>query len=70
MSNGIIHSESGSLSNGKDDETQGIVDGSYWFMGPDNVTYVINYYVDEDGFHPLVGSGAGVAFRVLASAVG
>lgn len=69
-SNGIIHSESGRLSNGSDNQASDIVEGTYWFVGLDNETYVIDYYTDEDGFHPLVGSGAGIGFRVLASAVG
>lgn len=46
------------------------VEGTYWFVGPDGVTYEVNYYINEDGFNPLIGSGAGLNQGVLKSLVG
>lgn len=60
LSDGQIKSESGALKEvGEGDErTQVIVvSGSYSFIGPDGQTYWVNYTADENGYHPVIGTG-------------
>ncbi len=70
LSNGIIHYETGDLWTDNHDRAQDIVEGTYWFVGPDNTTYKIEYFVIQDDFEPNIGDGSGVNFNVLKSAVG
>ncbi|XP_037038456.1 cuticle protein CP14.6-like [Bradysia coprophila] len=62
LSNGQIHSEAGALAEvGEGDEKVQVivVSGSYTFVGPDGITYWVNYTADENGYHPVVGTGPG-----------
>lgn len=60
LSNGQIHSEAGALAEvGEDKVPVIVVSGSYTFVGPDGITYWVNYTADENGFHPVVGTGPG-----------
>lgn len=60
LSNGQIHSEAGALAEIGEDKVQVIVvSGSYTYVGPDGITYWVNYTADENGFHPVVGTGPG-----------
>ncbi len=60
MSNGQIHSEAGGLHEGDgDSDPYVVVSGAYSYIGPDGITYWVNYTADEDGFHPVVGQGPG-----------
>lgn len=60
LSNGQIHSEAGALAEIGEEKVQVIVvSGSYSFVGPDGITYWVNYTADENGFHPVVGQGPG-----------
>lgn len=47
--NRISQQETGQLKN----EDTNSVQGSYSFVGPDGVTYTINYVADENGFQPI-----------------
>ncbi|XP_037049118.1 cuticle protein CP14.6-like [Bradysia coprophila] len=69
MSNGIIHYETGSLSNDSHHQAQN-VEGTYWFVGPDNITYEINYSVFPNLFSPHIGKGTGISFKLLQSSIG
>ncbi|XP_055695803.1 endocuticle structural glycoprotein SgAbd-5-like [Lutzomyia longipalpis] len=56
LSDGQIRSETGAL---KDvgEERVIIVQGAYTFVGPDGQIYWVNYTADENGFHPVIGTG-------------
>lgn len=58
MSNGQIVSEAGALKTVGDHQVV-VVTGQYSFVGPDGLTYWVNYTADENGFHPTVGTGGG-----------
>lgn len=34
-----------------------VITGSYSFIGPDGQTYWVNYTADENGYHPVIGTG-------------
>lgn len=57
LDNGQTFSQSGSLKNVGEDSVV-IVSGQYSFVGPDGITYWVDYVADEDGFHPVVGTGS------------
>ncbi|XP_055644344.1 cuticle protein CP14.6-like [Toxorhynchites rutilus septentrionalis] len=55
-----------------------VITGAYKYIGPDGVKYTVNYFADEDGYHPTVTVGdempvprpVGIDPKVLASLVG
>lgn len=55
LNNGQIFSEAGAL---KEDGSQ-YVEGAYSFVDPDGVKHWVTYTADEEGFHPIIGSGPG-----------
>lgn len=58
LDNGQIFSEAGTLKEVGEEKTPVIVvSGQYTFVGPDGQTYWVNYTADENGFHPVVGTG-------------
>jgi hypothetical protein len=40
-----------------DDTEVTVMKGSYSYIGPDEVTYTVNWYADETGFHPSAPTG-------------
>ncbi|KAG4074098.1 hypothetical protein HA402_014303 [Bradysia odoriphaga] len=70
LSNGIFHYEDGTLNDDNHNRVEDIVEGTYWFVGPDNRTYKIEYIVSEDDFTPQIGDGSGVSNNLLRSLVG
>lgn len=71
-SDGSKHNEEGELKN-QGTENEGIsVRGQYTWVGPDQVTYVVTYIADENGFQPTIeqGPGGGVPPAVVASLLG
>ncbi|GBP72128.1 Flexible cuticle protein 12 [Eumeta japonica] len=71
-SNGNKHEEQGQLVNVGTDNESISVRGSYAWVGPDGVTYVVTYVADENGFQPTIeqGPGGGVPPAVVASLLG
>lgn len=51
-SNGIAADEEGKLTNVGTDNESISVRGSFKYVGPDGVTYTVNYVADEGGFQP------------------
>ncbi|CAD7086568.1 unnamed protein product [Hermetia illucens] len=56
LSDGQKRDEAGEL---KDfgEEKAVVVTGSYSFTGPDGQTYWVTFTADENGYHPVVGTG-------------
>lgn len=54
---GQIRSEGGVLKQFDGGAQAVVVQGAYSFVGPDGVTYWVTYTADENGFHPVVGTG-------------
>lgn len=65
LDNGQIFSEVGALKEVAPAEGDGekvpviVVSGQYSFVGQDGITYWVNYTADENGYHPVVGTGEG-----------
>ncbi|XP_017048572.1 larval cuticle protein 65Ag1-like [Drosophila ficusphila] len=51
-SDGVAAQEEGVLQNVGSDHESLAVKGSYSYVGPDGVTYVVTYIADENGFQP------------------
>ncbi|XP_055644746.1 endocuticle structural glycoprotein ABD-5-like isoform X2 [Toxorhynchites rutilus septentrionalis] len=53
-----------------------VITGAYTYVGPDGVKYTVNYFADENGYHPTVTIGdempkpVGIDNKVLLSLVG
>lgn len=58
LDNGQIFSQAGALKQIGDTQAV-VVSGGYSFLAPDGQTYWVTYTADENGFHPVVGVGAG-----------
>ncbi|XP_041976005.1 flexible cuticle protein 12-like [Aricia agestis] len=72
QSDGQRAEASGQLKNeGREDEALVIV-GSYSWVGPDGVTYIVRYTADENGYQPEIeeGPGGAIPSAVLASLAG
>lgn len=54
---GQIFGEERTLQPASNGEPAIFAKGGYSFVGPDGQTYWVNYYADEFGFHPQVGTG-------------
>uniref|UniRef100_A0A1L8E379 Putative flexible cuticle protein 12 n=1 Tax=Nyssomyia neivai TaxID=330878 RepID=A0A1L8E379_9DIPT len=51
-SNGIAQQEHAELRNVGTEHEAIVVRGSFSYLGPDGVTYTVNYIADENGFQP------------------
>ncbi|XP_059612573.1 flexible cuticle protein 12-like [Phlebotomus argentipes] len=51
-SNGLAQQEEAQLKNVGTEHEALVVRGSFSYVGPDGVTYVVNYVADENGFQP------------------
>lgn len=72
QSDGTKKEEQGELKNAGTDDEAISVKGSYTWVGPDGVTYTVNYVADENGFQPTIeqGPGGAVPPGVVASLLG
>ncbi|GBP72130.1 Flexible cuticle protein 12 [Eumeta japonica] len=72
LSDGTKHQQQGQVVNAGTDNESISVRGSYAWVGPDGVTYVVTYVADENGFQPTIeqGPGGGVPPAVVASLLG
>ncbi|XP_063621458.1 endocuticle structural glycoprotein ABD-5-like [Cydia splendana] len=70
--NGQKQEEQGTLKNAGTDDEALSVKGTYEWVGPDGVTYTVNYVADENGYQPTIeqGPGGGVPPGVVASLLG
>ncbi|XP_047986351.1 endocuticle structural glycoprotein ABD-5-like [Leguminivora glycinivorella] len=70
--NGQKQEEQGTLKNAGTDNEALAVKGSYEWVGPDGVTYNVNYVADENGYQPTIeqGPGGAVPPGVVASLLG
>ena len=66
LSDGTIRSEAGAVKEIVNEAGETvkfiIVSGSYSFVAPDGQTHWVNYTADENGYHPIVGTGGGIGF--------
>ncbi|CAH0727794.1 unnamed protein product, partial [Brenthis ino] len=72
QSDGTKQEQRGELRNeGREDEYVAMT-GSYTWIGPDGVTYLVTYTADENGFQPEIeeGPGGAVPDAVVASLLG
>ncbi|CAB3221305.1 unnamed protein product [Arctia plantaginis] len=72
QSDGTKHEQQGQIINEGSEDESIAVKGSYSWVGPDGVTYVVNYTADDEGFHPEIeqGPGGGIPAGVVASLLG
>ncbi|XP_075971006.1 uncharacterized protein LOC142973253 [Anticarsia gemmatalis] len=72
LSDGSKHEEQGQLKNQGTENEAIAVQGQYAWVGPDGVTYTVNYIADENGFQPTIeqGPGGAVPSAVVASLLG
>ncbi|XP_049866009.1 endocuticle structural protein SgAbd-6-like [Pectinophora gossypiella] len=72
LSDGSKQQETGQLKNQGTENEAIAVQGSYSWVGPDGVTYTVNYIADENGFQPQIeqGPGGAVPSAVVASLLG
>lgn len=72
QTDGQKHEAQGTLENeGTEEESLSVI-GSYTWVGPDGVTYIVRYLANKDGFQPEIEEGPGGALSpaVLASLAG
>lgn len=69
---GQKHDEQGELLNAGSENESLVVKGSYSWVGPDDVMYLVRYTADENGFQPTIeqGPGGAVPPGVVASLLG
>ncbi|XP_047526723.1 endocuticle structural protein SgAbd-6-like [Vanessa atalanta] len=72
QSDGQTREEQGELRNVGTEDEYTVVKGSYSWVGPDGVKYIVRYIADENGFQPEIeeGPGGGVPPAVVASLLG
>lgn len=72
QSDGQKHQQQGQLKNAGTDDEAIAVKGSYSWVGPDGVTYIVNYIADENGFQPTIeqGPGGGIPPAIVAASLG
>ncbi|XP_049866003.1 endocuticle structural glycoprotein SgAbd-5-like isoform X2 [Pectinophora gossypiella] len=72
QSDGNKRNEQGELKNAGTDDEGIVMRGSYSWVGPDGITYTVNYIADENGFQPQIEQGRGDAAPpgVVASILG
>ncbi|CAB3243652.1 unnamed protein product [Arctia plantaginis] len=59
QSDGSKRQEKGELRNAGAENEFVAMSGSYSWVGPDGVTYFVNYIADENGFRPTIEQGPG-----------
>lgn len=72
QSDGSKQDQEGELRNKDTDNEALFVKGSFTWVGPDGVTYTINYEAGENGYRPEIeqGPGGSVPADVAASLIG
>ncbi|XP_026729961.1 endocuticle structural glycoprotein ABD-5-like [Trichoplusia ni] len=72
QSDGSKRNENGELRNAGAEDEFLVMRGSYSWVGPDGVTYTVNYVADDQGFQPTIeqGPGGAVPAAVVASLLG
>lgn len=72
QSDGQKHVQDGELRNAGSEDEFIAMKGSYSWVGPDGVTYTVNYVADENGYQPTIeqGPGGAVPSAVVASLLG
>ncbi|XP_075971122.1 endocuticle structural protein SgAbd-6-like [Anticarsia gemmatalis] len=72
QTDGTKQEQKGEIRNEGTEDEAIVVKGTFTWVGPDGVTYTVNYDADENGYQPEIeqGPGGGVPPAVVASLLG